>query len=155
MFEKLTDRARTVLSLAQKEAELRGISTPNELDVLLGMLSHGKGIPPPILSQYGITYDKALGYAQNLKVCADPQSRETRRERRLTAAEVARLGVEEAIKLENFYAGPEHLLLALLRDKGGDTAVFLESTGVPPESVLEEVLNLLGFDAYGRPLSGQ
>ena len=59
-------------------------------------------------------------------------------ERLLTAA------IDEADQLEHFYAGTEHLLLALTREEMHRARWFLSQLGLDPAEIRDEVFAILG-----------
>jgi ATP-dependent Clp protease ATP-binding subunit ClpA len=60
------------------------------------------------------------------------------------ARQVVVLAQEEARRLHHRYIGTEHLLLALLDDQVGGSAVALSEVGVSRQRVREEVVRLIG-----------
>jgi ATP-dependent Clp protease ATP-binding subunit ClpC len=72
--------------------------------------------------------------------------RQTLGEMRLTprAKRVIQLSVDEAHRLGHSYIGTEHLLLGLVRERGGVAVRVLESLGATPEKIRSAVEKELG-----------
>ena len=60
MFDKFTDKARKVMSLAQEEARTLGQMYVGTEHLLLALIKEGEGIAAQALAQLDVTYDEAL-----------------------------------------------------------------------------------------------
>jgi len=111
---------------------------PNGTTLLLAILLHAESIAAAALRHFDVDYEKASAYVKSSTV--PPGSPEH------LLSDIADRALEEAVKLEHYYVGPEHLLIALLRNRSSRVCMLLESIGVNPEEVLQEVFYILGKD---------
>ena len=58
MFERLTDRAQNVMTLANQHAERLGHKSTGAVHILLGLLQEGKGIGARVLGSFDIDLAK-------------------------------------------------------------------------------------------------
>ena len=66
MFEKFTDRARKVMSLAQDEAQSLGKMYVGTEHLLLGLIKEGDGIAAKALASLDVTYEETLATIRQL-----------------------------------------------------------------------------------------
>ena len=141
-FEKFTERARKVFSLAQEEAQRFNHNYIGTEHLLLGLVREGDGIAARVLANLGVQLPKVrsavefiIGRGDGL-VVGDPG---------LTprAKKVIELAMDEARRLNNHYIGTEHLLLGLVREGEGIAAGVLESLGVSLEKVRQSVMQVV------------
>ena len=66
MFEKFTDRARKVMSLAQDEARSLGQMYVGTEHLLLALIKEGDGIAAQALAKLDVTYDETLATVKQL-----------------------------------------------------------------------------------------
>jgi ATP-dependent Clp protease ATP-binding subunit ClpC len=141
-FERLTERAKKVLSLAQEEAERYHHSYVGTEHVLLGLLREGDGLAAKVLSNLGVeigrvrqTIESVLGRNERAIVQQIiPTSR---------VKKVIEISFEEARRMGHNYVGTEHLLLGLLIEGEGIAAHVLEDLGASLEKVRAEIERLL------------
>lgn len=136
----LTDDARQVLARAEEEA-LGFKHDYVGTEVLLLALLHGNSTAARVLAQLGVE-DYRIRGGINLIL---GQGNEVPLEARLVPRVKTVLGyaVEEAQRLGQPLAGPEHLLLGLVREGQGIAAGLLETASVPLEQVREETLRAI------------
>jgi ATP-dependent Clp protease ATP-binding subunit ClpA len=146
-FERFSEQARKIFSLAQEEAQLFNHNYIGTEHLLLGMVREGDGIAARVLANLGVTLPKVrsavefiVGRGDGL-VVDDPG---------LTprARKVIELAMDEARLLNNHYIGTEHLLLGLIREGDGIAAGVLESLGVSLLAARAKVLYVID----GQPL---
>lgn len=143
VFDRFTDQARRVLVLAAEEARLRNDNGIGDQHLLLGMLAAEDGEAARILGSLGVDLVSARAQADRL---AGPASTIPSRESvQFTprAKKVLEFGLREALKRGHSEVGPEHLLLALLHERGWLGVEILASLGAPPERVREAVLSAM------------
>src|SRR6266705_2081307 len=120
-FDKFTERARKVLSLAQEEAQRFQHNYIGTEHLLLGLVREaveeiiGRG-DRIVLGEIGLT----------------PR-----------AKKVIELALDEARRLNHDYIGTEHLLLGLLREGEGIGAGVLESFGLSLQEVRAKTIQVL------------
>jgi len=141
-FEKFTERARKVFSLAQEEAQQMNHNYIGTEHLLLGLVREGDGIAARVLARLGVQLPKVRQEVLNIigegkdEVTGDPG---------LTprAKKVIELSMDEARRLNNHYIGTEHLLLGLVREGEGVAMIALEKLGVSKERIHEQVLQIV------------
>ena len=141
-FDKFTERARRVLTLAQEEAQRFNHNYIGTEHLLLGLVREGDGVAAKVLSNLGVELSKVRSAVEFIIGRGD---RATQGEIGLTprAKKVIELAVDEARRLSHHYIGTEHLLLGLVREGEGIAASVLESLGVNLERVRAETTRIL------------
>ena len=141
-FDKFTERARRVLTLAQEEAQRFNHNYIGTEHLLLGLVREGDGVAAKVLSNLGVELNKVRSAVEFIIGRGDRQSTG---EIGLTprAKKVIELAVDEARRLSHSYIGTEHLLLGLVREGEGIAAGVLESLGVNLERVRGETTRIL------------
>jgi ATP-dependent Clp protease ATP-binding subunit ClpC len=155
-FERFTERAKNVLTLAQEEAERSHHSYIGTEHLLLGLLREGEGLAARALENLGLdvgmvrrTIESVLGRNERIIIQQIiPTSR---------VKKVIEISFEEARRMGNNYVGPEHILLGLLIEGEGIAAHVLQDLGATLEKVRAEIERLLEDPAglqeqtpYGR-----
>src|SRR5678815_4731134 len=146
MFDRFTDRAKKVMSLARQEAQKLNHEYIGTEHVLLGLIQEGSGVAANVLRNMNVDLDKIRDGIQ--KIVKTGPSMVTMGQLPFTprAKKVLELSMEEASNLNHNYIGTEHLLLGLIRENEGIAAQVLINLGVKLEDVREEVLDFLGAD---------
>ncbi len=141
-FDKFTERARKVLSLAQEEAQRFNHNYIGTEHLLLGLVREGDGVAAKVLSNLGVELNKVRSAVEFIIGRGD---RIVLGEIGLTprAKKVIELAVDEARRLNHHYIGTEHLLLGLVREGEGIAAGVLESLGVNLEKVRTQTIQVL------------
>ena len=141
-FEKFSERARRVLSLAQEEAGELNHNYIGTEHVLLGLAREPEGVGTRVLVSLGVDLSKIrsavtfiIGRGQK-----QPTSDVGLTPR---AKKVIELAVDEAREMSHHYIGTEHLLIGLLREGDGVAAGVLESLGVTLDKVRQETQRIL------------
>ncbi|CCF82914.1 ATP-dependent Clp protease ATP-binding subunit [Nitrolancea hollandica] len=141
-FEKFTERARKVLTLAQEEAQRFNHNYIGTEHLLLGLVREGDGVAARVLSNMGVQLPKVRSAVEFIIGRGDSM---IVGELGLTprAKKVIELAVDEARRLNHHYIGTEHLLLGLVREGEGIAAGVLESLGVNLEKVRQQVMQVV------------
>jgi excisionase family DNA binding protein len=141
-FDKFTDRARKVLTLAQEEARRFQHSYIGTEHLLLGLVREGEGVAAKVLNNLGVELEKVREAVEFIIGRGD---RVVLGEVGLTprAKKVIELAVDEARRLNHHYIGTEHLLLGLVREGEGIAAGVLESLGIRLEMLRTETIHVL------------
>ena len=147
MFDRFTERARKVMTLARQEAQKLNNDYIGTEHILLGLVQEGSGVAAQVLKNLEVDLRKVRAEVERLveqgtSPVTGPQLPFTPRAKR-----VLELALEEAQNLGHNYIGTEHLLLGLIRESDGPAAHVLQNLGVKPEEVREEGVELLGADA--------
>ncbi len=142
-FQKFTERARKVLTLAQEEAHRFNHNYIGTEHLLLGLLREEGGVAARVLRNMGVDLVKARAAVEFIVGRGDSmivgEMRLTPRAKRVIA-----LANREAWKLHHHYIGTEHLLLGLLKEGQGIAAGVLASLGVPLPEVRQQILSVIG-----------
>ena len=136
-FEKFTDRARRVLSLAQEEAQRFNHNYIGTEHILLGLIQETDGVAARVILNLDVELHKVRSAVEFIIGRAE---RSTPGETNLTrrAKIVIELAVDEARRLNHDYIGTEHLLIGLMREGGGVAVGVLESFGIDLEKIRNE-----------------
>src|SRR5579859_5548663 len=150
-FDKFTERARKVLSLAQEEAQRLQHNYIGTEHLLLGLVREGEGVAAKVLSNLGVELNKVRSAVEHIIGRGD---RIVVGEFGLTprAKKVIELAVDEARRLNHHYIGTEHILLGLVREGEGIAAGVLESFNIDLEQVSKSTLAILAQE--GKAASG-
>ncbi len=156
-FEKFSERARRVLSLAQDEAQRFNHNYIGTEHILLGLVRETEGVAARVLSSLSVDLSKVRSAVEFI---IGRGEKPAQGEIGLTprAKKVVELAVDEARRMNHTYIGTEHLLIGLLREGEGVAAGVLESLGVTLDKVRAETHRILshtsGTGAQGsRPTS--
>ncbi len=141
-FEKFSERARRVLSLAQEEAQRFNHNYIGTEHILLGVAREADGTAAKVLNGLGVELNKVRSAVEFI---IGRGERSVGGEIGLTprAKKVIELAVDEARRLGHNYIGTEHLLIGLMREGEGVAAGVLESLGVTLDKVRAEAGSLL------------
>ncbi len=141
-FDKFTERARKVLTLAQEEATRFNHNYIGTEHLLLGLVREGEGVAAKVLSNLGVELNRVRSAVEFIIGRGD---RMIMGEIGLTprAKKVIELAVDEARRLGHHYIGTEHLLLGLVREGEGIAAGVLESVGVSLDKVRTQTIQVL------------
>ena len=141
-FAKFTERARSVLSLAQQEAQRLNHSYIGTEHLLLGLVREGDGVAAVALRDMGVELEKVRGAVEHI---IGHGEHETSGEIGLTrrAKKVLEMAVDEAKRMGHRYIGTEHLLLGLMREGDGVAAGVLESLGITLERTRMQIVQTL------------
>ena len=141
-FDRFTERARRVLTLAQEEALRFKHNYMGTEHLLLGLVWEVEGVAAKVLSNLGIepanvrsAVESAVGRGQGQvmgEIGLTPR-----------AKKVLDLAVDEGQRLGHHYVGTEHLLLGLVREGEGVAAGVLRTLGLDLEKVRSEVIEVL------------
>ena len=142
MFERYTENARKVLSLARRQAQKFHHDHIGTEHILLGLIKVKEGMAAYILEHRKIDLQHAKAQVKELVVPGTPEDEDTfvALPRTTHAHELIDDAVEEARMLKHNYIGTEHLLLALLHEKDGRGAKVLGNLGMNLEDARKDVL---------------
>src|SRR6185369_15974775 len=146
MFDRFTERARKVMSLALQETQRFNHDYIGTEHILLGLVQEGSGVAAQVLRNLEVEPRKIRIEVE--KIVKNGTNMVTMGQLPFTprAKKVLELALEEAQNLGHNYIGTEHLLLGLIRENEGIAAQVLLNLGTKLEEVREEVLELLGAD---------
>ncbi|MBT7170957.1 MAG: NDP-hexose 4-ketoreductase, partial [Phycisphaerales bacterium] len=144
MFERFTERARKVRSLANQEAQHFNHEYIGTEHILLGLVKEGSGVGANVLKRLGVELHKVRMEVEKLVKPGPDMVTMGKLPHTPRAKKVFEYSIEEARALNHNYVGTEHLLLGLLRESEGIAAQVLLNLGIRLDEVRDEVLNLLG-----------
>lgn len=141
-FDKFTERARRVLTLAQEEAQRFQHSYIGTEHLLLALIREREGVAAKVL-ELMTTLDKVRTAVEFIIGKGDrPSPSEIGLSPR--GKQVIELAVKEAHRMNSGYIGTEHLLLGLVREGEGIAAGVLSSLGIELDRVRRGVEVALG-----------
>jgi hypothetical protein len=141
-FDRFTDRARKVLTLAQDEAQRFNHNYIGTEHLLLGLVREGDGLGARVLVSMGVELAKVKTAVEFIIGHGD---RRISREVGLSpdAKRTIELAIDSARELGHHYIGTEHLLLGLIRVGDGIAAGVLESFDVTLDRTRAAVLEAI------------
>ena len=147
MFDRFTERARKVMSLARLEAQRFYHDYVGTEHILLALVKEGTGVASVVLKKMGVELKEIRNEIERT-VERGPQPVSASQQLPYTprAKKVLELALEEARSLGHHYIGTEHLLLGLLREHDGYAAQALMNLGLKLDDVRGEVHNFLGSE---------
>src|SRR4030095_13204397 len=154
LFERVTDRARRGVVLAQEAARLINHNYIGTEPLLLGLIHEGEGVAAKALESLGISLEAVRqqveeiighgGSAPSGHIPFTPR-----------AKKVLELSLREALQLGHNYIGTEHILLGLIREGEGVAAQVLVKLGADLSRVRQQVIQLLSGYAGAKEGSPQ
>jgi ATP-dependent Clp protease ATP-binding subunit ClpA len=149
-FERFTEHAKKVLTIAQEEAARSRHSYIGTEHILLGLLRDMDGVGAQVLINLGLdadqvrqTIESVLGRNERIIIQQIiPTSR---------VKKVIEISFEEARRMGNNYVGTEHLLLGLLVEGEGIAAHVLVDLGAPLAKVRAEIERVLRTEGPEQP----
>ena len=148
-FEKFSERARRVLTIAQEEARQLNHSYIGTEHILLGLVREEEGVAAKVITNLGVSLNKVRSAVEFITGRGErPSTSETGLTPR--AKRVIELAIDEARQLSHNYIGTEHLLLGLLREGEGVAAGVLESLGITLERARAETTHTLSSQGPTR-----
>ncbi|MCH8988771.1 MAG: ATP-dependent Clp protease ATP-binding subunit [Chloroflexi bacterium] len=153
-FEKFSERARRVLSLAQEEAQRFNHNYIGTEHILLGLVRETEGVAARVLSSLSVDLSKVRSAVEFI---IGRGEKPAQGEIGLTprAKKVVELAVDEARRMNHTYIGTEHLLIGLLREGEGVAAGVLESLGVTLDKVRAETHRILSHTSSAGAQGGR
>ncbi|MCI0395780.1 MAG: ATP-dependent Clp protease ATP-binding subunit [Chloroflexi bacterium] len=141
-WERFTQRARRVLSLAQEEAERLNHSYIGGEHVLIGLLREEGGVAGRVLRELGLEATRVQAMVERLSGVGT-RTPFTKIELSPSTKRVLELAVEEARRMGQHYISTEHLLLGMVRQNEGVAIDVLKKFGVSAEQVRRQTRRML------------
>ncbi len=141
-WERFTQRARRVLSLAQEEAERLNHSYIGSEHVLIGLLREEGGVAGKVLRELGLEEARVQAMVERLSGVGS-RTPFTKIELSPSTKRVLELAVDEARRMGQHYISTEHLLLGLVRQNEGVAMDVLRKFGVSAEQVRRQTRRML------------
>jgi ATP-dependent Clp protease ATP-binding subunit ClpC len=150
MHERLTDRARKAMQLANQEAHRFNHEYIGTEHILLGLVKEGSGAAANVLKNLDVDLRKIRLEVEKIVQAGPDMIPFPKLPITPRAKKVIELATEEAHRLNHERVGTEHLLLGVLREQEGVAAQVLMNLGLKLQDVRDEVLTLLGSGSGPR-----
>jgi ATP-dependent Clp protease ATP-binding subunit ClpC len=148
--ERFTERANAAMEAAEAEARTLRHDHIGTEHLLLGVLSQADEVGARALGALGVTLGEAR--AQVMRIVGLPEGPSPPELPMTPPARDALAGaLREAIELGGTAVGPEHVLLAVLRERDGVAVRVLLGAGVDPRRLREEVRALAAAGVGAAP----
>lgn len=145
MFEKFSEQAKEVMSLAKQEAHRSGSERITADHILLGIIQEGTGVAAKVLRSLDVNLDVLRGELEKLIYPDGPHASTLGQiEWSPRAKRVAELANEASILLGHNVVGTEHLLLGLRMENEAVAAQVLINHGLTLERIRDKVVSLVG-----------
>jgi len=140
-MERLTQRARRVLSLAHHEAERLRHNYIGTEHLLLGLIREEGGVAARVLRELGLEAARVEEIVERLTGAGQHEGGKI--DLSPGTQQVLEFAFEEARRLGNHYVSTEHLLLGLVRYGEGIALNVLRKLGVSPEQIRRQTRRVL------------
>jgi ATP-dependent Clp protease ATP-binding subunit ClpA len=145
-FDRFSERAKTVLTLAQEEAERAHHNYIGTEHLLLALMREGHGLAAQVLGSLGLdiaqvrkAIETVLGRDERIVIQQIiPTSR---------VKKVIEISFEEARRMGNSQVGTHHLLLGVAIEGEGIAAHVMQDLGADPKRLRAEIERLLASGA--------
>jgi ATP-dependent Clp protease ATP-binding subunit ClpC len=160
MFERFTERARAVVTLAQEEARSMCHGYIGTEHILGGLLLEEDGVSACVLREMGMTVE---AWREDMeRICDQSRAEAVTGQIPFTprAKKVLELALREALSLGHNYIGTEHILLGLLREGEGIGQRILTERGLDSGTITDGVIRMLSgpsrvLDTTGQEIQAQ
>ena len=152
-MDRLTQRARRVLSLAHQEAERMRHNYIGTEHLLLGIIREEGGVAGRVLRELGLEIERVQEIVQRLT--GTGQYRGGKIDLSPGTQQVLEYAFEEAKRMGHHYIGTEHILLGLVRYGEGIALNVLQKLGVTPEQIRRQTRRVLQESSSPRRGSGE
>jgi ATP-dependent Clp protease ATP-binding subunit ClpC len=142
-WERFTQRARRVLSLAQEEAERLNHSYIGSEHVLIGLLREEGGVAGRVLRELGLDVVRVQAMVERLSSGPSTRTPFTKIELSPSTKRLLELAVEEARRMGQHYISTEHLLLGMARQNEGVAIDVLRKFGISAEQIRRQTKQML------------
>jgi ATP-dependent Clp protease ATP-binding subunit ClpC len=152
VFERFTERARQVVVLAQDEARALNHNYIGTEHLLLGILREADGLGTRVLLSLDVNLEQVRDEVRRIIGLGDePVTGQIPFTPR--AKKVMELGLREALALGHNYIGTDHLLLGLIRERGGVGMRVLFDFGLDEHRIRNRLIEMLGGEPGPESLS--
>jgi ATP-dependent Clp protease ATP-binding subunit ClpC len=163
MFERFNEKAIKAVMMAQEESRRLGHNYVGTEMLLVGVVAESSGAAAKVLKKLGVTLketrkavEEMVGRGSGMVSVEIPFTPAAKR--------VLSDGVEEARRLNSNAIDTAHILLALMKEDGGNAVKLLQKLNVDPSNVPEEITKelqekdekaLVGVSSRGGASSGK
>jgi len=138
MFERFNEKAIKAVMMAQEESRRLGHNYVGTEMLLVGVVAESSGVAAKVLKKLGVglketrkTVEEMVGRGSGMVSVEIPFTPAAKR--------VLSDGVEESRRLNSNAIDTAHILLALMKEEGGNAVKILEKLKVDPTKVPEEI----------------
>lgn len=142
-WDRFTQRARKVLSLAQEEAERLNHSYIGSEHVLIGLLLEDGGVAGRVLRDLGLEVVRVQAMVERLSGGQGTRTPFSKTELSPSTKRILEYAVEEARRMGQHYISTEHLLLGLARQNEGLAIDVLRKFGISAEQIRRQTRRML------------
>ncbi|MHC4520294.1 MAG: Clp protease N-terminal domain-containing protein [Planctomycetota bacterium] len=142
MFERFTEHARSVMALANQEAQRFGHDCIRSEHILSGLAKEVSGVAAAVLEHFDVDLKPLRAAVETLLEQRPHLEAVEKLPPSAHAREVVTYAIEEARSLGHNYIGTEHLLLGMMRDAEMVSAAVLANLGLEIDAVRDEVRRL-------------
>lgn len=143
MFERFTERARQVVTLAQQEARDFQHNYIGTEHIFLALLAEEQGLAAKILVENGLTHGGVRTYVRQLVGTGTEPITTGQIPFTPRAKKLFEMALREALSLGHNYIGTEHILLAVARHDEGNAYKILRKYELKPEHIRDSVIKHL------------
>ena len=150
MYERFTDNSRTVMQLANRNAQRLNHKYVGTEHILLGLAEHGTGVAVSVLKSMDINIDDIPSIVSTIvqKGPKYPPVFKRRLPHVPSAKKVVEFAMEEARSMGHRHVGTEHLLIGMLRVDEGVAAHVLARSRVELETVRNKIMEFPNSPQY-------
>jgi len=138
MFERFNEKAIKAVMMAQEESRRLGHNYVGTEMLLVGVVAESSGVANKVLKKLGVTLkdtrktvEEMVGRGSGMVSVEIPFTPAAKR--------VLSDGVEESRRLNSNAIDTAHILLALIKEEGGNAVKILEKLKVDPSKIPEEI----------------
>jgi ATP-dependent Clp protease ATP-binding subunit ClpC len=144
-FDRFTERARLVLTLAQQSAERGNTNLIGPEHMLLGLLREGQGLAATALNNLGLDLGMASAAIQSAPgaVAGKQVTILGHAIPRSSVKKIIERAFQEAERMHMNFVGTEHLLLGLIQEADGVAAGVLAEHQITLDRTRQEIERLL------------
>ena len=143
MFEKFTDKARKVMSLAQEEARSLGKMYVGTEHLLLALIKEGEGIAAQALRKLDVTYEETIATVREISSEVGEPVPGGHIPFTPRAKRVLEDAYRETMTHGQTYIATEHLLLGIVAEGDGRAMTALSRMGVSGDAIRNAVSELI------------
>jgi ATP-dependent Clp protease ATP-binding subunit ClpB len=152
-FDKFTLKSQEIIQNGQQLAEKMGQQQIEPEHLVRIILEHTEGVVPPILGKIGANRDQLVreidrALEQIPRVSGSGTGQPLISQRTNAVLEQA---FDEAANMKDEYVSVEHILIAILEEKGGEAARILAAAGVTRDNLLKTLVDIRGGQRITDP----
>jgi len=152
-FDKFTLKSQEIIQNGQQLAEKMGHQQIEPEHLARIILEQTEGVVPPILGKIGVNRDQLVREFDRVleqipRVSGTGTGQLFLSQRTKTVLEQA---FDEAASMKDEYVSVEHILIAILEEKGGEAARIFTASGITRENLLKTLVDIRGGQRITDP----